>query len=75
MQFAAGLIGFVVPLCIAIGNSAHSALIAPSFHAASDPAARTSTLDAHSIHEHDGLWVKFTQLKPIATALQQKVSD
>jgi hypothetical protein len=75
MQFAVGLPGFLAPLCITIGHSAHSALIAPFFHAASDPAARTSTLDAHSIHEHDGLRVKFTQLKPIATALQQKVSD
>jgi hypothetical protein len=75
MGFAVGLHSFVVPPCIAIGNSAPSALIAPSFQAASGPATRTATLDAHSIDAHDGLRVKFTPLKPIATALQQKVSD
>ena len=60
-------LSFVFPLCPRIGSSAHSTLITPS--------ADNAALYGHALAGHDDFRVNLTRNKPIATALQQKVSD
>jgi hypothetical protein len=75
MRLAPGLLSFVFPLGATIGNPARGALIALSWHEASDPATRISRRHADSVRDHDDFGVNLTLTQPVATALQQKVSD
>jgi hypothetical protein len=75
MQFAVGLLSFAFPPCTSIGNSPHHMPFTPPWPAGSDPATRTSTHYPHSVYGHEDFRGNLTRAEPIATALQQKVSD
>jgi hypothetical protein len=68
MRLAVGLLSFAFPLRASIGHSAHHMPFAP-------PLAKTSTRHAHSVYGHDDVRGNVPPTEPIATALQQKVSD